>query len=256
MAVTSPEQKEYWNSINAKGSSFIDSNGVGYYVPKALKKRLLFERNFPQITVGERSSKPTVGDWVSLTIQHGKAPMKGSYEYAVLPRTDTASLSDFVRNPSYRVLQKDNMAHIVCSSEGHASYVLFETPEELPNEGLLQKVDTSCLVMTHLQEDKLLLTVCQPDLALYRGPADEIYDLNGKRIERSIYSRPWIDNDSGEIPVTITLKGHWELQKDVPNCHVTDSNEQYTSLRFLCKDAASYDVCLQKVLIRDSEKSE
>ena len=24
--------------------------------------------------------------------------------------------------------------------------------------------------------------------------------------ERSIYSRPWIDNDSDEIPVTITLK--------------------------------------------------
>jgi hypothetical protein len=55
--------------------------------------------------------------------------------------------------------------------------------------------------------DKVLLTVAQPDLALYRGPSDEAFDKDGKRMERSIYSRPWIDNESGEIPVTVTLKG-------------------------------------------------
>ncbi len=55
--------------------------------------------------------------------------------------------------------------------------------------------------------DKVLLTVAQPDLALYRGPSDEdFFDKDGKRMERSIYSRPWIDNESGEIPVTVTLK--------------------------------------------------
>lgn len=56
-----------------------------------------------------------------------------------------------------------------------------------------------------------MLTVAQPDLAFYRGPSDEAFDANGKRIERSIYSRPWIDNESQEIPVTISLKGQWKV---------------------------------------------
>ena len=29
--------------------------------------------------------------------------------------------------------------------------------------------------------DKVLLTVAQPDLALYRGPSDEAFDKDGKR---------------------------------------------------------------------------
>ena len=35
-----------------------------------------------------------------------------------------------------------------------------------------------------IREDrgKLLLTVSQPDLALYRGPSDEAFDKDGKRI--------------------------------------------------------------------------
>ena len=160
------------------------------------------------MTVGERSTKPTSGDWVSLTLQHGKAPKGASYEYAVLPHTDAAALKAFAKKPTYKILRQDRNAHIVRSpADGLTSYVLFETPQALPDGGLLQKADTSCLVMIREYKDKLLLTVSQPDLALYRGPSDEAFDKDGKRIERSIYSRPWTDNESQEIPVTVTLKG-------------------------------------------------
>lgn len=30
-------------------------------------------------------------------------------------------------------------------------------------------------------------------------------------MERSIYSRLWIDKESKEIPVTITLEGYWNV---------------------------------------------
>lgn len=83
-----------------------------------------YEKNFPQVTVGERSTKPTSGDWVSLTLQHGKAPRGASYEYAVLPRTDAASLKAFAKKPSYKVLQQDRNAHIVRSlTDNLTSYV-------------------------------------------------------------------------------------------------------------------------------------
>ena len=246
LAAVTPEARQYWNACKGGGQTYIDPNGVGYYLSKHSMADAKYERNFPQDTVGERSAKPTSGDWVSLTLQHGKAPAGASYEYAVLPHTDAASLKTFAKNPAYRVLQQDRNAHIVHSLRDNiTSYVLFETPRSLPADGLLQKADTSCLVMVRENNGKLLLTVSQPDLALYRGPSDEAFDKDGKRIERSIYSRPWIDNDSGEIPVTVTLKGLWQVA-ETPYCKLVSADKKQTVLRFTCRDAASFDVELRK----------
>ncbi len=246
LAAVTPEARQYWNACKGGGQTYIDPNGVGYYLSKHSMADAKYERNFPQVTVGERSAKPTSGDWVSLTLQHGKAPAGASYEYAVLPHTDAASLKTFAKNPAYRVLQQDRNAHIVHSlTDNITSYVLFETPRSLPADGLLQKADTSCLVMVRENNGKLLLTVSQPDMALYRGSSDEAFDKDGKRIERSIYSRPWIDNDSGEIPVTVTLKGLWQVA-ETPYCKLVSADKKQTVLRFTCRDAASFDVELRK----------
>ena len=246
LAAVTPEARQYWNACKGGGQTYIDPNGVGYYLSKHSMADAKYERNFPQVTVGERSAKPTSGDWVSLTLQHGKAPEAASYEYAVLPHTDAASLKTFAKNPAYRVLQQDRNAHIVHSlTDNITSYVLFETPRSLPADGLLQKADTSWLVMVRENNGKLLLTVSQPDLALYRGSSDEAFDKDGKRIERSIYSRPWIDNDSGEIPVTVTLKGLWQVA-ETPYCKLVSADKKQTVLRFTCRDAASFDVELRK----------
>lgn len=156
-------------------------------------------------------------------------------------------MKKFAKKPTYRVLQQDRNAHIVESvSEQIISYVLFETPETTLPGGLLQRVDTSCLVMIHKgSADKIKLTVAQPDLALYRGPSDEVFDKDGKRIERSIYSRPWIENASGEIPVTVTIKGQWNVE-ETPFCKVISSDKKQTVLQFSCKDGASFEVELRR----------
>lgn len=241
LAVTNEKGNDYWANYSGKGNMWMDHVGTGYYVPQKAN----FEKNFPQYSLGQKSGKETRGNWVALTIDHGKAPQGAAYEYAVLPQTTPAELNRFSRKPLYKVLQHDKEAHIVrFDKERITSYVLFETPGKLP-EGLLLKADTSCLVMTREQKDKTILTVCQPDLALYRGPSDELFDANGKRVERSIYSRPWINNDSKEIVVTITLKGEWGV-KTTPNCRVVQVSKKQTVLEFTCKDGASYDVELSK----------
>lgn len=248
LAATSAEKRQYWDAYQSDGQTFIDPNGVGYCLSKSSMETAKYEKNFPQVTIGERSIEPTSGDWVSLILQHGKAPKGASYEYAVLPRTNAASLKAFAKKPAYRVLQQDRNAHIVRSlTDNLTSYVLFETPQVLPADGLLQKADTSCLVLIRENKDKnkLLLTVSQPDLALYRGPSDEAFDKDGKRMERSIYSRPWIGNDSQEIPVTVTLKGEWKVA-ETPYCTLVSADKKQTVLRFACRDAASFDVELKK----------
>ena len=128
LAAITPEEKAYWDNWKDNGHTYLAPNGVGYYVPGNVQ----FEKNFPQVTVGERSVKPTSGDWVSLVFNHGKAPQGASYEYAVLPQTDEQGLTQFAKQPTYQVLQKDRNAHIVTSGAEHlTSYVLFETPQKL-----------------------------------------------------------------------------------------------------------------------------
>ena len=240
--------RHLWENYTGREQSYLDANGVGYYLPRQAKGKVRFERHYPQITVGERSTKPTQGDWVSLTWQHGKAPKQATYEYAVLPSTDSSQLQRFVKKPTYRVLQQDNNAHIVVeNSLRTTSYVLFEASRELPAKGLLQQVDTACLVMIKEEPDsKMLLTVAQPDLALYRGPSDEAFDAEGKRIERSIYSRPWIANESQTVSVTLTLKGRWQ-PIDSAACHVVSVTPHATVLRFDCREGVSQDVELKRL---------
>lgn len=243
LAVTDKEAHDYWKNNAGEGKVWMDHLGTGYYVPVAAR----FEKNFPQYSRMQDTGKETKGDWVSLIIDHGKAPKAGSYEYAILPGTDRKTMTAFAKKPAYSVLQQDRNAHILESpSDKITSYVLFETPQSLLPGGLLQRTDTSCLVMVRKESaDKVLLTVAQPDLALYRGPSDEAFDKDGKRMERSIYSRPWIDNESGEIPVTVTLKGRWKVV-ETPYCKVVSEDKKQTVLRFLCKDGASYEVELEK----------
>lgn len=90
----------------------------------------------------------------------------------------------------------------------------------------------------------MLLTVAQPDLALYRGPSDEAFDEDGKRVERSLF--PSVVNDeSKEIPVTVTVKGYWKI-KETPFCKVVSADKKQTVLCFTCKDGASFEVELRR----------
>ena len=241
LAVKDDAGHNCWKDYQGNGKYWIDHIGTGYYVPVAAK----FEKNFPQYSRKQNTGEKTEGDWVSLTVDHGKAPKGGSYEYAILPQTTQTEISSFAKKPSYKVLQKDRNAHIVRDLKSNTtSYILFETPDVLP-KGLIQKVDTSCLIMLREHKQEAVLTVCQPDLALYRGPSDDIYDEQGKRIERSIYSRPWIGNPSQSIPVRIELKGKWEID-ETPECKIVSSDTKKTVLEFTCTDAASLEVKLHK----------
>lgn len=243
LAVNDVAGQEYWKNYQGNGNVWMDHLNTGYYVPV----KASFEKNFPQRSRLQNSGKDTKGDWVSLVVNHGKAPEGGSYEYAVLPQTDAATMKAFAKKPGYKVLKQDRDAHIVqVPAEGICSYVLFETPQATLPGGLLQRTDTACLVMVQKEaSDKYLLTVAQPDLALYRGDSDEALDENGKRIERSIYSRPWINNESGEIPVMVTLKGRWTVE-ETPYCKLVSADKKQTVLRFTCKDGASFEVELKK----------
>ena len=88
-AATSPETEDYWNNYSsADGRTFIDPNGTGYCIAPSSAAKTSYIKAFPQTTVGERSEKPTSGNWVSLVIDHG---LKGSE--GICPETDLQSIA-------------------------------------------------------------------------------------------------------------------------------------------------------------------
>lgn len=244
LSADTEEDKEHWNKTRSSDITFIDRNNTGYYIGKTSRKDVRFITAYPQVTVWERKEGQSEGDWATLVLNHGKAPKGASYEYAVMPDTDREALKEFSRKPSYKVLRQDKKAHIVEFDEGINSYVFFEKPD-FKLDGLVCSADTSCLVMTTRKNDCINLTIAQPDLALYRGASDELFDENGKRVERSIYSRPWKYNASLEIPVSVTIKGLWEtLEKSE---YVSSRHEGgNTIITVQCTEAKSYDIPLKK----------
>lgn len=245
LAAPTDADKNYWNNYSTK-NTWLDTMNTGYYVPSINgQTNLTVEKHFPQLSLHQENDKETKGDFASLVINHGRAPKGGAYEYVVLPQTTASQLADFAKKPTYEVIQKDRNAHIVKDKVSNTiSYVLFEKPSLLP-EGIIQQVDTACLVMARQEKNKLKLTVCNPDLNLYSGPSDDIFDKDGKRIERSIYSRPWIDNPSKPIAVQITLKGMWNLKPAI-DCRLLSASKKETVLLFTCHDGMSLDVELSR----------
>ncbi|WP_287828152.1 chondroitinase family polysaccharide lyase [Bacteroides sp.] len=238
--------KDYWNSQDPSQRYWIDHLGTGYFIPKKEGNNLIFEKNWIQKSRYQNSGKESEGSWVNLIIDHGKSPIHQEYEYVVLPQTKIKSNQSQKIASSYQVLQKNKSAHIVMDNQTHTtSFVFFEAPQQ-PISSTIKSVDAPCLLMVEENKDLLDITVSNPDLALYQGASDEIYDHSGKRIERSIYSRPWIGNESKTVPVHITLEGKWMILNNNGYINITIKNN-HTYIKFNCKDAASINVELQRL---------
>lgn len=247
LAMVDEQQRAHWQSQDPSRGYVVDCNGTGYYIPKSQRSKILFERNRDQISYDEESGAENSGDWALLTLNHGTAPKGESYEYAVVVGSSESQMKSFAKSPEYRVLQASDDAHIVeCRRSGQTSYALFERCEKIDG-GAIIAADTSCLAMTKVEsKSRVLLSVCQPDLALYRGESDEAFNERGERVERSIYSRPWIGNDSGMIPVTLTLKGEWRDTQGREEVTVTAGGGTTTTVVVECRGGVTYDIELER----------
>ena len=132
----------------------------------------------------------------------------------------------------------DAAAHIVRDiPTGIEAYALFRGGEV--GEGRLVEVSLPSLVMI----DERKVAVADPDLRYYEGPSDEKFNADGKRIERSIYSRSWIDNPSIASEVRVTLRGRWQAEGDTDGVRV-ETGRKNTVLTFTCREGATREVRL------------
>ncbi len=224
-----------------------DAQGNAYFTHNAL----LSLRRSKQQSFDQATAQPTEGDFTVATISHGKAPSSQQYRYAILVQPDKQQKELWIKNhPSdklYTVVQQNRQAHIVKDKVTNITgYVLFEAGK-LSSDLLITENSVPCMaVVSEKNKKEVTLSVADPDLRFYEGAADEVYDQQGKRIERSIYSRPWIHNESKISNPQITLKGNWQLLTPHNNCKVITADKEKTVLEFTCQHGLSQQVKLEK----------
>jgi chondroitin-sulfate-ABC endolyase/exolyase len=89
-----------------------------------------------------------------------------------------------------------------------------------------------------------MLDMTNPDLALYEGEADEIYK-DGKRVERSIYSRPWRSSPSKETQLEVEVEGLWETNAEGVRTKSLDNGN--TFLTITCQHGMAQHITLTTV---------
>ena len=212
-----------------------DNNGVVYIVKNA---DIHYYAGI-QKSLHEESDEPTEGKFETAYICHGDLVKEGRYEYVVIlpDGTDEASAS-------YDVIRHDTQVHCIKDNKtGIVAAAVFE-------EGMLDETvahSTPAMLMYSVEGSAMTLSVANPDLAMYEGPSDEILDKDGKRIERSVYGRKWIDAPCAETSVTLTLNGLWEL--DRPGCVLVSLSQKdgQTTLTFRTKEARTEEITLKRI---------
>lgn len=211
-----------------------DHDGVTYIVRDA---KIHF-RSGLQHSLHEESDMPTEGLFELAYIDHGDIVKDGRYEYAVILPDGTSDAA-----ASYEIVRHDSKVHSVKDiPTGIVSAAIFE-------EGSVDKhivYSSPAMLMYSAEGDVMTLSVANPDLALYEGESDEKFDAEGKRIERSVYSRYWIDNPCAPTTVKVIVKGLWEVSdengSEVVCIHVNGN----TSLTFKSKEARTEEITLKK----------
>lgn len=229
----------YNEEITADATWMLDNKGNGYYIPKGNIKAML------ELQHSKEQSKrtDTKGTFASATLLHGTAPQGASYEYVVVPQTSNEEMLKLTKTPNYTVLSQTKAQHIVQLGDKTIAYAFFDKAVN-NSTGIITNSNMPCIAQTTQDGASLRLNICNPDLSIYLGEADEIYK-DGKRVERSIYSRPWRSHESQTTTLEVTLQGQWESNTD--NITATIQDDNTTKLSVQCKDGASYTADLTAV---------
>lgn len=221
------------------GGYFTDQNGLHFVIPKG--NQLVWQQSLQtsyafgadEFDKSKNGYKKVERPFIKAWLAHGNKPANSGYEYEILLNTPVANVPQFINNPSYRVLQKDSVAHIIQHQElGITAYAIFEANKSI--SGPLMKTTAPLLAMYQLKNERVLLTVANPDI---KQPK---FNHNMSHMPDEITN----GLNKGGI-VSITLKGDWHLAKyNINVVNITYQNGN-SIIEIYTKDGKSIDVDLQ-----------
>lgn len=194
----------------------------------------------------EETSEPTEGRFEKAYIRHGEIVENGKYEYMTVVHASEKELEEYIGSLPYEVKKCDDDAHIVIDkTSGTHGLAVFEGIAEGDDEILAEA--TPSLIMYSCGNGTMTLSVSNPDLALYSGPSDEVFDEDGKRIERSIYGRKWVDDDCRPVSVTVSLYGDWTVTDSGTSDVKVSCGNGKTTLVFTTREARTEEIQLERI---------
>ena len=205
------------------GDWLIDGMGNGYLVAKGgtihVRKQLQESRH--NIT-----RKPTFGHVASAWIDHGNAPQNAEYEYMIVLDATPEKMAKLAKElqqdkKPYQVIRKDGTAHIVHDKEtgvtGYTAYKFVRTSDKW-----VRAISTSAVVMIKADDKTLQMSIANPDLNMEKNTHSQI------------------------VPVSVTLKGTWELSKLMDNVSLKRKGAK-TVVTAACKDGIPIQIQLKRV---------
>ena len=219
-----------------------DSVGNGFYTPDG--QSLNFHRAV-QSAPDSSNEKVTSDLYATAWLYHGTEVTDEEYEYVVLVDAGAGTTAAFAENArnTYRVIQKDQYAHIVEHiGENIIGYAFFESGNRFQSE-YIHSIDKPSLGMVRiLDEETIVLSIANPDLALAPPEKDITFtDLQA--------DAEWLYHHSETPNVVISIKGHWKPDSDaeVELLLLQESDQKLTVIEFPSKHSASRNVKLKKV---------
>lgn len=210
-------------------STLLDPYGNGYVLPAGQHTSLARQQ---QQSRTHNNQGPTEGDYAVAWIDHGSAPSDAGYEYAVLPQTTPERLREFAKQPPYRVLQRDAVAHMVeHPGRGTIAAAVFAVETELAN-GPVVRTDTPVTFATQTLGGRMQLAVAVPDLGLPRR--QNFGFLTGEDVH--VRTRP--------VTVTLLLRGRWSATGNSDNARAAKYCDTMTALTITCQNGIASTVTL------------
>ncbi|MEA3246839.1 MAG: polysaccharide lyase family 8 super-sandwich domain-containing protein, partial [Gemmatimonadota bacterium] len=200
-----------------RASWLIDTVGTGFLVAAGQPVHVARRH---QLSRDKDDTKDTEGDFASAWIDHGTAPEGGAYEYAIIVNATPERMAALAEaadagDAPWRVLRRDERAHIVRDEPtGITACVLFE-PGEIAAELPVTSVDRPCLLMLEADGDGWWLSISDADLNLQ-------------------------DHVSVPRELGVTLRGRWRLEDAPGEISSAAVDDEATILTVRCHDGAGF----------------
>ena len=216
-------KKDTWNN---KGVYLTDAVGNAYVIPDSSGLTVERRENKSLAFKGAEST----GQLAMAYINHGTAPSGAGYEYVVLPEGDDKKAQNVLNNPGYEVIKKDSAAHIVKdTNSGEIGYAIFKSSDNL-TAGVVKSADAPCIIMEKATVNGVGISFCDPDLRIVTG--GKIKDML---------------TESSEKATKVVISGRWDILRGNDKAKVLYSDENSTTLEFVCSDGKQLDVELKRI---------
>ncbi len=216
---------------------FLDVQETGYYLPAGQNVTVARKR---QMSLDQLGLEDSEGDFLTAWIDHGKTPTTAGYEYMLVVRATPEAMEKLAAGPPYRVIQRDQAAHIVWHTAARRWSCVFFVAQEVDPQSVgtetlpIKAVDRPCLIMAEAVRDgHLALSVADPDLNLEKG-------VNQPQPLRVTLRGAW-----RLLEATATVCA-WKLPDADEKVRIASADAAETVLEILCEHGASYDINLNQ----------